>query len=166
MGTISVFDARAAIHKAMLQLVNNAVDGKPAIGAAVLSLQDNFFVPELENDLSASWPALRLVKAEIPYLILIDKNPHRRVLGTLFKALHGKEISRGSSSKVVVRDLLLSFSRLGYVFLIDFAERIDSQSIDFLVNPEVKTPCILLGRSDRLWPKLASLNGSVNRFSY
>lgn len=166
MGTTSVFTARAAIHKVLEQLVNNASGGKSTVGAAVLSLQDKFFLPELANDMAASWPTMRLIKAEIPYLILTDKNPHRRVLGTIFKALHGEDITRGSSSKVVARDLLLSLSRLEYVFLIDFAERIDSQSIDFLVSPEVKTPCILLGRSDRLWIKLASLNGAVTRFSY
>ncbi len=165
MGTVSVFDARAAIQKTVDQLVTTAAVGQTALGAIVLPLQDRFFAPEVESRLASTWPSMQLIKTEIPYLILTDKNPHRKVLSTLSVALNGSAVARTTSS-VIARDLLLSFARQKYFFLIDFADRIDSQSLDFLTNSEYHSPFILLGRSDRLWAKLADLNGSVIRFAY
>ena len=166
MTSVSIFDARSAIRQGIDLIIQKATSSQPALGAAVLQLQDKFFVPEVESDLANNWPDLRLMKCEIPYLIALDKNPHRRFLGIIYKAINSAEMSRGTSSKLAEKVILNSLNSLRYVFLIDFAERVDCKSIDFLIHSEVKTPFILLGRSERLWQNLAALNGSVTRITY
>jgi len=166
MTSVSIFDARFAIRQEIDQIMRKATSSQPALGAAVLQLQDKFFVPEVESALTNNWPDSRLMKCEIPYLIVLDKNPHRRFLGVIYKAINGAEMSRGTSSKLAERLILGSLNSMQYVFLIDFAERMNCKSIDFLIHSEVKTPFILLGRSERLWQNLAALNGSVTRITY